>query len=143
MSLTQTHDDHLQVILIGPEPRYLVVNSRRTEQIVSGARRLLERIVDRLQADPPPVVTVRMISAVTSGVDSRIRRPAIFIHYDAVRAFDAGSYREFVGSQYANSNNHNVGRMLSAIGGDHGLHAPRLGITNERLNLRIRNDANT
>src|SRR5882724_232535 len=97
MPLTQPHDDYLQVVLIRPEPRYFVVNRRRTEKIVRSTRRLLERIIDRLQAQAPPVVTVRMIGAVASGIDGRIRCAAVLIHHDAVRALDAGSHRELVG----------------------------------------------
>src|SRR4051794_19686410 len=96
MSLAQSDDDHLQVVLIGPEPWHLIVNSGRAEQIVSSARRLLERIVNRLQADPQPVMTVRMISAVTSGVNGRIRRPAILIYHDTVGALNSRSHSEFV-----------------------------------------------
>src|SRR5262249_23731457 len=52
MSLAKTHDDHLQVILIRPEPRYLVVDRGSAEQVYGSTGPLLEGIVDRLQAHP-------------------------------------------------------------------------------------------
>ena len=50
VTLADSNDDHLQVVLVRPEPGHLVMHGRCADKVERGSSRLLEGVVDRLEA---------------------------------------------------------------------------------------------
>src|SRR6185437_17092375 len=141
VTLAYPHDDHLQIVLIGPEPRHLVMDGGVAEKIQCRCRRLFERIIDRLQSQSTVVVEVRMVSAVSCGKDMWVRRATVRIHGDPIRALDTGGDRQLVRRQHTYTDDDDIRRMLRAILGENGTHSARLWVPGERLHLCIADDS--
>src|SRR3569833_3369148 len=86
---------------------------------------------------------IRMMRAIASSVDQRVRGAAVIIHIDAVRALNSTSYRELIRRQYANSDDYDIGGMLGSVLREYGADVARMGIANEGANFRITDDPNT
>src|SRR3569833_4746718 len=86
---------------------------------------------------------IRMMRAIASSVDQRVRGAAVIIHIAAVRALNSTRYRELIRRQYANSADYDIGGLLGSVLREYGADEARMGIANEGANFRITDDPNT
>src|SRR5439155_7639810 len=96
VAMRDADDDELEIELVRPEPRQLVVRGGRAEQVERDGAALLEGVVDRFQAQVPPVPAVEVARAVSRGVDRLVGGAAVHVRHDAVLALDSSRLGELV-----------------------------------------------
>src|SRR6186713_796914 len=127
--LTEAHDLELQLVLVRPEPRRLVVGDVLAADVRGRGLRLLERVVHRLEADAAPVARARVAAAVADRVDVRVARAAVLVHRDAIVALEARRLRERGVWHEADADDREVRgylRAVRALDGVDGTIAPEL-----------------
>src|SRR5205823_551293 len=89
-------DLQFQIILIGPEPRHRIIALRASENRSGGDFRLIDCVLNALEAKPASITSARKTRAVPDGVDIRTVGAREFVDENAVTATDSGRGGEFI-----------------------------------------------
>src|SRR3984885_10063445 len=143
VAVVEAHDDELQIVLIGPEPRDLVVRDGAAEHAERGARALFEGVVDGLEPHAPRIMRTRMQAAIAGGEDSRVGGAAELIDRDAIGAVKAGGTGQLIGGRNADANDHKIRRVLGSVLAQHRVCAAARGVLGDGAHARVAADPDT
>src|SRR5688572_214544 len=133
--LREPDDLQLQLVLVRPEPRRLVMRNGFPAEVRGCGLRLLEGVVHRLEADAPAVALARVAAAVADGVNVRVARAAVLVHRDAVVALESRGLGERAVRHEADADDHEVRWHLRAVRALDGVDA---AVAEEALHLALR-----
>jgi len=98
----------IPVVLIGPEPGYVVVDHRFSQHVARGGGALPHRVLPVLNPDVPVEDWMPVVGDVACRIDPLDVGSAVLVNDDAVLRVDPASIEEFHCRQDTDSRNHEV-----------------------------------